>query len=483
MPAPSRVPAIALALLATALAPAIARADAIDDLAPGTWYAIPDTPMRAVCPPDTEAFDWSFYCQNVILAWGGGALDTSRGRMVLWGGGHGDYWGNEVYVFDLGTLAWSRIWGPTDDAQIPSGGTHEVYGDGNPGSRHTYSGLTYLPPPHDALIAMGGALWQSGSFGVGTWSFGFADNAWTRRVDGPPEMGYGDPSVFDPTTGHVFRRTNNRMVEYDPDADTFTDRAPSNGGFWAPNVSAALDPVERFMIIVGEGRLDTYDLVTDTYVQDVAIEGTGVMDLFGTGSPGVDFDTTQGRFVLWGGGQSVYTYDPAAASFSEHAGAGDDPGPISASGGAFGRFRYAPSRNAFVWIDSVDANVFVFRMTEGAGVPPTGGDTGGSSGADDTAGDTNGDGADGTAGPGEDGGATSAASSTATATDATATDTLTSGDTTSGEAAAQDDAGGCGCTARGSSAWWAGLVVALGLRPRRRDQSRRSHDARHDEKF
>ena len=55
---------------------------AIDALAPGTWLELPDTAMRTVCPPDSPQYEWSFYCQNVILAWGGAALDTTRGRMV-----------------------------------------------------------------------------------------------------------------------------------------------------------------------------------------------------------------------------------------------------------------------------------------------------------------------------------------------------------------------------------------------------------------
>ncbi len=451
-----------LPLTCALLTPSIAAADAIDELAPGTWYAIPGTPMRAVCPPSNEFYDWNFHCQNVIAAWGGGALDGGRGRLVLWGGGHGDYRGNEVYVFDLHALAWSRPWGPTPDAQIPTGGTHEVYDDGNPGSRHTYSGLTYLPPPHDALISMGGSLWQSGFFGVGTWRFGFGDNTWTRSGDGPPEMGYGDPSVFDPQTGHVFRRTNSRMVEYDPVADTFTDRAASNGGFWAANVSAALDPDARLMIIIGEGRLDTYDLATDTYVQDVAIDGPDIETMFGTGSPGVDFDPTTGQFVVWGGGLDVLTYDPQAASFEVHTGAGDDPGPITGSGGAFGRFRYAPTRNVFVWVDHVDADVFVFRLGEGTGVPP---------GGDDTGGGSSGDAGEGETGGAADGSTGDEVSGSAGAGDAAATDPVDStptGETTSANAAADDTASGCGCAAsplRGAP--WLSLVIAAGLRRRR----------------
>lgn len=445
--------------LASAL-PSIATADPIDDLAPGTWYEIPDTPMRAVCPPDVEGFAWSYFCAGVITAWGGATLDTTRGRLVVWGGGHGDYRGNEVYTFDLQDLVWSRIWGPTPLEQIPEGDAFETYADGNPGSRHTYSGLSYLPPPHDAMIAMGGSLWQSGSFSTGTWRFSFSDGAWVRSVDGPAEQGFGDPSVHDPQTGHVFRRTNSRMVEYDPDADVYIDRAASNGGFWAPNVATALDPDRRLMIIVGEGRLDSYDLASDTYVQDVAIEGPGVSELFGDGGPGVGFDPVTAQFVLWAGGLDVFTYDPEARSFAQHTGAGDDPGTITASGGAFGRFRYAPSRNVFVWVDSVDANVFVFRMGEGQGMPPTGGGTsdgggsGGATGSEGGVGETSA--ADGSGGVGD-------GPSDGSTTIPGGTDGGSSG------AAAGDGGSGCGCASdrtRGAPMLVVGVLVLASRRRR-----------------
>lgn len=447
---------------AIGIIPNLASADAIDDLEPGTWYAIPDTPMRAVCPEDTPQYEWSFYCRNVIAAWGGAALDSARGRLIVWGGGHGDYRGNEVYAFDLHALTWARLWGPTPDDQIPSGGTHEQYDDGSPGSRHTYSGLTYLPPPHDALLSTGGSLWQSGSYGVGVWRFDLAANAWTRLADGPGGS-FGDPSVFDPQTGHVFRRANDAMLEYDPDADAFAPRAPSDGGFWAANVSAALDPDARLMVIIGEGRVDTYDLGTDTYVQDVAVAGATVEELFGGAAPGVAFDTQQARFVVYGGGQEVYTYDPVTASFAMHGATGDDPGPITGSGGAFGRFRYVPSRNVFVWVDDVDANVFVLRMSEGTGVPPD------PPGDDTTGGSESTDGGDSTGSPGD--GSTSAVVDSTVGSDAGSGP----GGSTSSPGAGGDEGGGCSCRARAPDEgvpWlWAGLAC-LGLRRRARRPGR-----------
>ncbi len=414
-------------------------ADAIDDLAPGTWYEIPNSKMRDVCPPD-DGYEYSFHCQNVTGAWGGAALDTTRGRMVLFGGGHADYKGNEVYVFDFSTLKWERIWGPTSDAQTPSGGTHEVYDDGNPGSRHTYSGLSYVPPPVDALVSMGGSLWQSGSHADGTWLFSFGNLSWKRGAD-KADDGFGDPSVFDPVTGHIWRRTNREMTEYDPVADTYTDHFESNGGFWKSNVSAALDSEARLMVIAGDGELDEYRLDTDKYESNVALTGASINDVFGGSAPGLDFDTSQKRFVLWGGGMDVYSYDPSVRALSKHTTTGADPGAVTTSGGVFGRFRYVPSRNVFARVNDVDENVFVFRMAAGTGTPlpaPPDGGVGGASGAAGSGGVASGGG----------------------------------GASSGGAGAASDDDGGCGCSApaRAPGAWLlslAALCAAWAFRRRR----------------
>lgn len=103
---------------------------------------------------------------------------------------------------------------------------------------------------------------------------------------------------------------------------------------------------------------------------------------------------------------------------------GATPSKVTASGGVFGRFRYAPTRNVFVAVNSVDESVFVLRMAPGTGTPP----------------------------PIPDGGAAGAGGSGGGG--------ATTGGTKGGEA---DDDSGCGCAVpqrRGGSAW---ALVALAL--------------------
>ncbi len=74
-----------------------------------------------------------------ITAWSGAALDTNADRLLVWGGGHADYSGNEVYAFDLRTLRWTRL---TEPSAVDRSRGH--YADGNPRSRHTYDYIEFV---------------------------------------------------------------------------------------------------------------------------------------------------------------------------------------------------------------------------------------------------------------------------------------------------------------------------------------------------
>ena len=88
------------------------------ELPGASWLEAPDTPMRTVCVDDSVGVRGIVGCAAAISAWSGGAYDSGRRRMLVWGGGHDDYWGNELYAFDLGTGTWQRI---TEPSTIPAG--------------------------------------------------------------------------------------------------------------------------------------------------------------------------------------------------------------------------------------------------------------------------------------------------------------------------------------------------------------------------
>src|SRR5262249_55662891 len=99
----------------------------------------------------------------ITEAWNG-AVFASRfgasGSMVLFGGGHNDYFGSDVHAFDLGTRQWSRIsdgyvWGEVDHYGAGAVYPSAVYPDGSPLPPHTYGYVQYDSVGNDYLLLKG----------------------------------------------------------------------------------------------------------------------------------------------------------------------------------------------------------------------------------------------------------------------------------------------------------------------------------------
>src|SRR5208337_3852822 len=75
------------------------------------WHQLANTNMTSVClgnlpngmysdPTMTTTTNYNFSC-NQVLPWGGAAADDTHQRLIVWGGGHSDYAGDEVSVLNL----------------------------------------------------------------------------------------------------------------------------------------------------------------------------------------------------------------------------------------------------------------------------------------------------------------------------------------------------------------------------------------------
>jgi len=95
--------------------------------------------MREVCAPPEFHVHGFQGCGAIVGAWGGGAYDSVHRKMLIWGGGHETYYGNEVYAFDIPSGRWERL-------NDPSAGPfdQDPLADGKPVSRHAFDGLQYI---------------------------------------------------------------------------------------------------------------------------------------------------------------------------------------------------------------------------------------------------------------------------------------------------------------------------------------------------
>src|SRR5688500_2675426 len=101
-------------VLLVTLACAASGAAAVDlaTLPAGRWYRFPDSKLEAVAAKTNVGGS----IKGLMAAWSGGIYDTDRERLVVWGGGHNDYAGNEVYAFgplNAAAPKWQRLTDPS----------------------------------------------------------------------------------------------------------------------------------------------------------------------------------------------------------------------------------------------------------------------------------------------------------------------------------------------------------------------------------
>jgi len=147
--------------------------------APGTRYLIDNDPARDpnLNPPRTlnervrralgraplSAWHGTMGLRAITEAWNGAAFASRHGdsgSMVIFGGGHNDYFGSDVHTFDLASREWRRVSdGYTrghpqrygEGAYYPDA----VYPDGSPLPPHTYDYVQYDPVGNNYLLFKG----------------------------------------------------------------------------------------------------------------------------------------------------------------------------------------------------------------------------------------------------------------------------------------------------------------------------------------
>lgn len=343
----------------------------IATLPAGQWCEVPNSHMRDV------AFQWpagvtftinGVGVSGVMSLWSGGAFDSNRDRLIVWGGGHAGYAGNEIYAFDVSTLRWTRV----NDPSIPVGEDTPYAADGGPTSRHTYDYVEYVASI-DRFCTFGGAgFYSSGQTGTkNTDCFDFDALKWEKRAANPDNgLMTGAKAAYDPVSGKVFVQTGlqGSLSSYDPANNKWT--LHSQGGM-DDYLTLAIDPVRRKLIAVGQGQ---------QVVADLANPGAGFSSLPAAGdltvvnaqAPGLVYDPVSDRFVGWNGGANVYTLNMDTKVWSKIVPAtGNTTTPTAAQGaGTYGRFRYVPSKNAFIVVNDIDEDVYVYKLSAGAGSPP-----------------------------------------------------------------------------------------------------------------
>lgn len=326
-----------------------------------------------------------------VLAYGGMAVAPaygSKGALVVTGGGHADYWGNEVYLFDLATSTWSRINDPSRAAAADTDASvdlvHGEYGDGSPMAAHTYDVLRVIPGGASGILVRTVAPALAGSGGKNaSWSHAcdLATGKWSRfSTNGAPFVGdkVADATCYDASRNRIWElyrggfHTTFAYLDLATQTHVPVRIAASNFGY---NPCAAQVPVRDLMLFVTGVYGVTAGLTLGA--MDLANPGPGMATLKLTGdeipaqaSPpwGFDWDTDQDHGYVYGGdgdANHVYRIDPPSgdllhAPWTVTKITLPQPMPQSGADGVYGHWRYVSALKALAYVSKVTNPVALY---------------------------------------------------------------------------------------------------------------------------
>jgi VCBS repeat-containing protein len=353
--------------------------------------------------------------KSIILAWGSATWDSNRGEYIIWGGGHANYEGNEVYTWSSQSLLWERASLPSAIKQISGARYEAVDGYENaPISSHAYDNLEFLELS-DRMVNFGGAAAHTGSGFVATDGSKTGPYFWDPSKADPDSVGgttgsHVNPILFpDVAGGEMWENRNNwsASAQMGSMVSGTTDYAQIDGrdvvfvntynrGLFKYTVNevedASLDTWELVGItwdtFSGDGA-GAYDSSRNIYVRTSVTEFT-FWDLDSAGPTnrnvsfvpsdpsgefelskkwGMEYDPIRERFVLWEGDASVWFLEPPDTPGANGWILEKAPEPTLATPqppadlrGVLGKWDYVASHDVFIGVtDQLTGDIWAYK--------------------------------------------------------------------------------------------------------------------------
>src|SRR5262249_27590931 len=144
-----------------------------------------------------------------------GIGDVARNRLIVWGGGHSDYSGNEVYGLTMSDEKIRRLNNPGPVADLSTQVT--VLADGTPNARHTYGGLAYIAHADRMFVYGGGGAASAGFFSNDIWTFDLGKLQWQQMIPDGNNSGLASSTGmadYDPVTRNVYLHDTQSFWQY-----------------------------------------------------------------------------------------------------------------------------------------------------------------------------------------------------------------------------------------------------------------------------
>lgn len=399
------------------------------------WIDLPGATLQSVTPPNatscnqtgtsyTSSCDgagdpYGYYNsgKSVVWAWGSAASVTKAGdeKMLVMGGGHSDYGGDQIYAINLagGANKISLVKEPSHITTADYNTCAPTNDNGTPRSIHYFANLVYLPNVHKVFRYGGGDYCGNGQNFGDTWLLDPDAYTWAQQdpvacpapcgtaVGGYESLYTGaalaatpdNYAAYDPNTGSAFVLVAQRaLMQYAPCTGSNASVCNSyiraanvagiNGGCYStygcPN--AFVDSKRKFFWVFGAGNASRWDISKATgvgtgtyplpYVNELSNIDSSCNTLLNAQGPGLYYDA--GRDVLVGypgnSGATIYemnltTYVCTALTPSGSPTMGTSPD------GLFGRLGWFPTLQEALVVNDYAVDAYVLNFNAGAAAP------------------------------------------------------------------------------------------------------------------
>lgn len=314
-----------------------------------------------------------------IMAFSGMALDTIAGMLYLFGGGHRDYWGNEVWAYNLETRApWVKHYNSDINYGITVAQAQALVDNVNfpgaivvggapvrPITRHTYYSELWIdstkrllaegsslysggPEQGDMLVLENGGAWPMAA--LDRWLYNPLDKTWF--YDGAESLGMtrlGGYNVYNRVTDRVYSvgspsagSSSVWVKRYNPHTKVVETLSTQNLGMALGTSLACVDTKRNRIIVVGYSTTEAnatnvwaYDVASNTWAQ-LSVSGAIPTSVRASCWPNTIYSTATDRVLLMrNNAQGMYTLDLETNIWSVEA-----IGTTSDHGYTFGGFAY-----------------------------------------------------------------------------------------------------------------------------------------------
>ena len=343
----------------------------------------------------------------ITEAWNGAVLASrfgASGSMILFGGGHDDYFGPDVHAFDLSTRRWSRISdgylsGRAGDYGAGAVYPDTVYPDRSPLPPHTYGYVQYDPVGNDYLLLKGQTeLGPDVKAAPIPHMFNLDSLTWRRGPKHPAAtLTSGGWTTWDAARRILWGHSGdggNVFIGFSPDGDNGDGTFGSWGPHYPKKIQGAaddnamqIDPLRDIIVVV-------VSAVNGLYAIDPSTPEREVVPLFSLGNQPVvtecaalEYAPDLDRFVYYSANDGANIYSiaaPARAAWSQLTGGpwtwrsilndGNTLDPIADAqaisshavnrGHTFGRFRVAAygGTDVAILVRHIDTPVYAMRL-------------------------------------------------------------------------------------------------------------------------